>query len=153
MARLTQRPQVSFIVGAAVFEWQDVMNLSCGSGAATLEAVLAQRVGSDVGVTDLPPAGTVTAVDLRVTLAPSVPFVLRFGMLRTEAGVGEVRAAGLGAGTGRLDRHHALPFTDIAKPQGSQPIAGFALGLFLLFNHLQYFSSGSRFPSQVSDTR
>lgn len=109
-------------------------------------------MGSDVGVTDFAPAGTVTAVDLRITLPLAVAFVLGLRMLLAEAVVGEVRAAELGTRTGRLDRHPTLPFSDMAKPQGTQPIAGIALGLFLLFNHLQYCRPKPVNASAVLDT-
>lgn len=108
MARLTQRPEVAGVVGAAVFEREDVVDFLRRRVPASREAVLTQGVGGDVGGADLAPAGTVSAVDLRVTLPPPVPFVLRFRMLRAEAGVGEVRAAGLGTRTRRL-RWHVVP--------------------------------------------
>lgn len=137
-------------MGAAVLQRDDVVDFLRGRVPASREAVLAQGVGGDVGGTNLAPAGTITSVDLRVTPPLAVALVLRLGVGVAEAGVGEVRAAGLGTRTGRLDWHHAPLFPDTAKPQGTQPMTGLALGLFLLFNHLQYFRPGNRFPSQVS---
>ena len=107
VARLTQAPEVAGVVGAAVLQRDDVVDFLRGRVPAGREAVLAQRVGGDVDGTDLAPASTVAPVDLRVTLPPSVAFIFGLGVGFAEAGVGEVRAAGLGTRTGRLDRHHA----------------------------------------------
>lgn len=97
-------------MGAAVLQRDDVVDFLCGRVPASREAVLTQGVGGDVGGTDLAPAGTVAPVDLRVTLPLAVAFVFGLGVGFAETLVGEVRAAGLGARTGRLDRHPARSF-------------------------------------------
>lgn len=108
VARLTQSAEVAGVVRAAVLQRDDVVDFLRGRVPAGREAVLTQGVGGDVGGADSAPAGTVAPVDLRVTLPFAVAFVCGLGVGFAEAGVGEVRAAGLGARTGRLDRHHAL---------------------------------------------
>lgn len=107
VARLTQTAEVGLVMGAAVLQRDDVVDFLRRGVPASREAVLAQGVGGDVGGADSAPAGTVAPVDLRVTLPLAVALVLRLGVGFAEAGVGEVRAAGLETRTGRLDRHHA----------------------------------------------
>ena len=107
VARLTQTAEVGLVMGAAVLQRDDVVDFLRRGVPASREAVLAQGVGGDAGGTNLAPAGPITSVDLRVTLPLAVALVLRLGVGFAEAGVGEVRAAGLGTRTGRLDRHHA----------------------------------------------
>ena len=68
VARLTQGAKVTGVVGAAVLQRDHVVDFLRGRVPAGREAVLAQRVGGDVGGTDSAPAGTVAPVDLRVTL-------------------------------------------------------------------------------------
>ena len=46
----------------------------------------------------------------------------------------------------------SLPVPDTAKPQGSQPVAGLTLGLFLLFNHLHHLKGKGLNASAVLDT-
>lgn len=152
VARLTQGAEVAGVVGAAVFQREDVVNLLRRRVPAGREAVLAQGVGGDVGGADSAPAGTVAAVDLRVTLPTPVAFVFSLGVGFAEASVGEVRAARLGTRTGRLNRHHTPPLPDMAKPQGTQPMTGLALGLFLLFNHLHHLKGNALNASGVLDT-
>lgn len=105
-------------MGAAVLQRDDVVDFLRGRVPADREAVLAQGVGGDVGGADSAPAGTVAPVDLRVTLPLAVALVLRLGVGFAEAGVGEVRAAGLGTRTGRLDWHHALITTAVSVRTG-----------------------------------
>ena len=81
------------------------MNRSSQSRAPGFQAVLTQRVGSDVAVADLASGMSVAPVDLRVTLEATVAPPLLTGVLLAETLVGEVRAAGVGARAGRLARH------------------------------------------------
>ncbi len=93
-------------MGAAPFEWDDVIDLLGWRYSSSLLAVFAQRVGLDVGVADFAPAVVVALVDRGVTLIPPVPLVFCFGVGLAEAVVGEFWAAWLGAGAFRFARHH-----------------------------------------------
>lgn len=106
MARLTQRPEVAGVVGAAVFEREDVVDFLRRRVPASREAVLTQGVGGNVGVADFAPAVVVTFVERRVPLVRPVPLVFCTSVSRAEAVVGEFWAAGLGAGAFRFLRHH-----------------------------------------------
>ncbi|CAB1016514.1 hypothetical protein FRC0505_02326 [Corynebacterium diphtheriae] len=101
MARLAQRAQVRLVVGAAVFQRDHVVNLSDRRVPATGQAVLAQRVGFDVGRANPSPPVVIASVDLRITLVVAIAGVLGAGVLGTEPVVGQlgttkVRARALG---------------------------------------------------------
>lgn len=106
VARLTQRLQVRLVMGATIFERDDVVDLLGRGDAPVLLAVFAQRVGLDVGVAYLAPAVVVALVDRRITLIRPITLILCFGVSRAESVVGEFGAAGLGAGAFRFPRHH-----------------------------------------------
>ena len=107
----------------------------------------------DVSGADFTPPGAVAAVNLRITLVLPIPGVFRLGMGFAVAVAGELGAAGVGAWGGWFDWHRTATFPlDVVKPQGSQPVAGLALGLFLLFNHLQYCRPKQVNASAVLDT-
>lgn len=93
-------------MGAAPFEWDDVIDLLGWRDAPQRLAAFAQRVGLDVGVADFAPAVVVALVDRGVTLVRPVPLVFCTSVSRAEAVVGEFWAAGLGAGAFRFPRHH-----------------------------------------------
>ncbi|WCV10529.1 hypothetical protein [Corynebacterium silvaticum] len=80
-----------------MFEWDHVVDLSDRRVPATGQAVLAQRVGFDVGRADLSPPVVVATVDLRLALVLAVAGVLGASVLGAEPRVGQLRAAGLGA--------------------------------------------------------
>ena len=105
MARLAQTAQVRLVVGAAVVERDHVVDLSHGRVPATGQAVLAQRVGFDVGRADLSPPVVVASVDLRVALVVAVTGVLFLSVGRAEPGAGQLGAAGLGARALGFERH------------------------------------------------
>ena len=73
-------------MGAAVLQRDHVEDFLRGRVPAGREAVLAQRVGGDVGGKDSASAGTVAPVDLRVTLQFAVVLVFRLGVGFAEAG-------------------------------------------------------------------
>lgn len=66
VAGLAQCLQVTLCVGAAVLEWDDVVNLGRRSNPAVILAVDTQWVGCNEPVTDLAPGMVVTLVNLRV---------------------------------------------------------------------------------------
>ena len=105
MARLAQTAQVRLVVGAAVVERDHVVDLSHGRVPATGQAVLAQRVGFDVGRADLSPPVVVASVDLRVALVGPVAGVLGAGVLGAEPRLGQLGAAGVGARALGFERH------------------------------------------------
>ena len=134
MARLAQGTQVVEVMGAAVVEWNHVVDFLCRGVAPVLEAVLADGVLVDVGVADLSPPVVVAFVDLRITLPAPVAFVLNLRMRGTEPVVGKFWAAGVGARPGRFTRHNPhlsprhgqAPDTDLCGVRG--------LGLFSYFS-------------------
>lgn len=79
---------------------------------AFLEALLTQRVGRCVPVTDALPSPAVFAVDVRAALVLVVAVPVQLLMLRTEASVGEPWAAGISE-NGRNKKHRPQ-----AKPAG-----------------------------------
>ncbi len=105
MARLAQTAQVRLVVGAAVVEREDVVDLSHGRVPATGQAFLAQRVGFDVGRANSSPPVVVASVDLRVALVRAVASVLSASVLGAEPRLGQLGAAGVGARAFRFERH------------------------------------------------
>lgn len=92
-------------MGATMFERENVMDLLDRRVLALFEAVLAERMGGDVGGADLTPPRAVAAVDLRITPILPIPgvFCLRVGL--AVAFTGELRATRMGARAGWFDRH------------------------------------------------
>lgn len=80
MARLAQGLEVVLGVGAAMVEWEDVVDFLGWCDMPGLFALLTQRVSVDVSVPDGTPLGVVAAVDLRVTLPTPVGLVGLFGV-------------------------------------------------------------------------
>ena len=107
MARLAQAAKVRLVVGAAVFERDHVVGLGDRRVPATGQAVLAQRVGFDVGRADLSPPVVVASVDLRLALILAVASVLGASMLGAEPGVSQLGTPRLGARALGFDRHQA----------------------------------------------
>ena len=93
MTRLAQASEVVEVVGAAVVEREDVVNFLHGRVPSTGQAVLAQRVGVDVGRAVLSPPVVVASVDLWVALVLAVAGVLGARVLGTEPCVGQLPAA------------------------------------------------------------
>ena len=154
VAGLTQRLQVTLCVGAAVLEWDDVVNLGRRSNPAVILAVDTQWVGCNEPVTDLAPRMVVTLVNLRVAPCPVV-----FGFRLLEISVG-LAVAGVGqAWAARMFtrvRWFSWHYSHLHPRYGEAPTvpifrAGCG-GLNLLINHLQYDRPKHWFLSQVSDT-
>jgi len=98
MATLAQAHEVILIVGAAFADGKDVVNLFDCDVLAILQAALTERVLVNVSISDPFPCAAVGAVHIGVAL---VLIVLLPGLLPmhfTILLVGQVRAAGVGAG-------------------------------------------------------
>ena len=88
VAGLAQRAEVVEVVGAAVFQRENVVDLLDRRVATCFQAVFAEWAGGDVGGGDLTPPCPIAAVDLRITLILPVPGILGFRMLLAVAPVG-----------------------------------------------------------------
>ena len=131
MAGLAQGLQIGLLVGAAVLERDDVVNLGSWSDASGLLAVSTHRVSNNKSVADFAPRVVVTLVDLRVTSAPVVLGFCLFekSVLLAVSGVGLVQR---GRGSrepytgGRVSSARPLPSHNkpagTAKPQ--PPVVG-----------------------------
>lgn len=69
---------------ATMLQGQNVVNFLRSSDTAVHLALLTQRMGCDVSVTNLAPPMAVTSVDLRVTLVATVALFLLPGVSRAE---------------------------------------------------------------------
>ena len=98
MTRLAQAHQVAGLVCSTLRNRKNMMNFLDRCQAAFLEALLTQRVGRCVPVTDALPSPAVFAVDVRAALVLVVAVPVQLLMLRTEASVGEPWTAGVSAG-------------------------------------------------------
>lgn len=113
MAGLAQGLQIGLLVGAAVLERDDVVNLGSWSDASGLLAVSTHRVSNNKFVADFAPRVVVTLVDLRVTSAPVVLGFCLFekSVLLAVSGVGQAWAARSLTRVGGFPRHDRLPPT------------------------------------------
>ena len=112
VARLAQAHQVAGLVCAALRNRKNMMNFLDWCQPAFLEALLTQRVGRCVPVTDTLPSPAILAVDVRAAFVFVVPITVQLFVLRTEASVGEPWAAGISE-NGRNKKHRPQ-----AKPAG-----------------------------------
>ena len=125
VARLAQAHQVAGLMCAALRNRKNMMNFLDRCQAAFLKALLTQRVGCCVPVTDTLPSPAILAVDVRAAFVFVVPITVRLFVLRTEASVGEPWAAGISAGFLRTPRHmitslsgHNKSPAGVGLPQG-----------------------------------
>lgn len=72
-----------------------------------LKAPFTKRVGSSIAVTDTFPCTSVATLGIRISVVLLVAFGFLLFMLRTEASVCQIRAAGIGAGTFWLSCYQA----------------------------------------------
>ena len=135
VARLAQAHQVAGLVCAALRNRKNMMNFLDWCQPAFLEALLTQRVGCCVPVTDTLPSPAILAVDVRAAFVFVVPITVQLFVLRTEASVGEPWAAGISAGPLRTPRHMITSLSGHNKsPAGEGLPQGFRRFYFVHHN-------------------
>ena len=105
-----------FIVSAAFFKGNDVVNFFCRGQALLLQTFLAERVGIDVSVSYPSPRSTVTFRGIIGTLVLVVPGVHHLGVFLTVTVVGELGTAGVTARLLGFGRHGATSVRVYKKP-------------------------------------
>lgn len=149
VAGLAQASEVVEVVGAAVFEREDVVDFLHWCVETSFEAVLAERVGGDVGGADLTPPRPVAAVDLWITLILPILGVLCLGVGVAEAVVSEFGAAGVGAWGGWFGWHRSCSLQSLVgmgwprAPSHGLWWRGLVWWLDLHFNHLHHLKPKS----------
>ena len=118
---LAKAHEVAVRVSAALTERQDVMYFLGDGDSGVLLALLAQRVGFDVSVTDTFPSTTVAFVGLGVALVLVVLGIGSLLMFFTVNAVCKLRAAWVAARPFRFCRHDFLLFGQNKSPEDYPP--------------------------------
>ena len=98
MARRAERLKIGIDVRAAAREREPMVNFGCRGIDASLQALLAERVGGDVAVTDALPRTAVPFLLYRIAVILFILFVDQLLMLLAVAAGYQLRAAGIAAG-------------------------------------------------------
>lgn len=110
MAGTAQRDQVLPAVVAAFGQRLDVVYLLCLHHLSLLEAQLTERMQLNVPIADAFPCPSIAALGFRVSLVFFIAPVLLLLMLRAEAAIRQVGAAGCSAGTLGFVGHFHSPW-------------------------------------------
>ena len=98
MARCAERLKIGVDMRAAARERKSVMDFGCRGIDAALQALLAERVGGDVSVTDALPRTAVPFLLYRIAVVLFVLLVNELLMLLAVAAGHQLRAARIAAG-------------------------------------------------------
>ena len=116
MAFRAKGDEIPEVAGAAFSKRNDVVHLLDGHGTSFFQALLAERMRSDVGIAYAFPRPAIALGCFRVALVPVVVPVDSLGMFLTVASFRQLRTAGIGAWSFGSSGHGFLRINEELPP-------------------------------------